>query len=1277
MKRLIIVLGMVAALNAYAQDEKKCRIVKDNYDELRIELTIDQPSVGETSICGEQFSTLTLDGYLPSDNVGEPSLPTLSKLIEVPLCNDFRVEVIDAVYDTLGALPRWLAPTQVSRTKSDTTTPRLFMDKELYKVDKYYGQQEALVEAVGIARDRRLARLQFSPVRYNPATGQYIVCRNAILSVRYIGADKEATLEMFERYHTPAFPSGNGVINSLYPKSVATAAPVRYLIVAHSSFRGQMDSFVSWKQRKGFITDIVYTDDAAVGSTTTSIQAYLQSQYTNATATSPAPTYVLFVGDVQQIPAFNGNQGTSSHITDLYYISWTSSDIIPDCYGGRFSAQTVSQLTPQIQKTLMYEQYTFADPSFLDRAVMVAGVDGGSSGDNGYTYGDPAMDYAVTNYINGANGWANVYYYKNNTSIAPSGVTNVTLGSNGSSNLTTIRNLYNQGAGLINYTAHGGSTGWSNPNFGNDQVETMSNNQKFGLMIGNCCQTNMYGESSCFGESLLRKNNYAGAVGYIGGSDYTYWTEDFYWTVGVRSGIGPSMSMAYDASNLGAYDRACHTHGEAFSEWMTSQGAIMMAGNMTVQASTSSRKGYYWEIYHLMGDPSVMTYFTQPSVMTVTAPSTIPYGTTTLSVTAAPNAYVALCDTITHTLLAATWANASGQATLNLGNNIPVGNYQLSATAQNYRVAFHTLNIIAPTGAFPSVTALTPVTPLVAGDTVTLNVTVENQGNATANGLTVTFSSSSPMLTLLNNSVSIASLAIGAQNTFATVRAVVSPSAPDLTAVNITATSNWSGNSSPAVSIYPQTIVAPVPMVRYSNASPNMLPGNSTSLTAKLYNRGHADLHNWQIDVQSPTQKLNTSCTYTASSTIAAGDSVTATINISAASSLPQDISVPVYITVPYAPTTSSAIVQLTDTMDVIIGNSFCETFEGNQYHLNGWTQGTVQWIIYDTGAYSGTYCAGSSYTMGSSMTSELSISCTINRADSISFYYKVSSEANYDKFHFYMDNTDMFNASGEVDWTRAAFPVSAGTHTFRFTYEKDYSVNRGSDRAWIDNVTLPHDMHITTFEQGVICDGDTASHPDYVVNANSSVVVYDYTLMPSYAVYDDTAVCGSLDWQGTVYDTTTDIILAAGTTTHGCDSSTYLRVTVHPLQHLEFTVANFPNDTYMWNGIAYTEDGDFSQQFTDIYGCDSTVTLHLTFANQVSITGADDVTLRLFPNPTADLLHFDSTVDEVLVYDVNGRLVATEKQTKHVDLTALPAGVYTLRLTLPTGSTTCRVVKR
>ena len=41
----------------------------------------------------------------------------------------------------------------------------------------------------------------------------------------------------------------------------------------------------------------------------------------------------------------------------------------------------------------------------------------------------------------------------------------------------------------------------------------------------------MFDVSVCFGEALLRAED-KGAIGYIGGSNNTYWDEDFWWGVG-------------------------------------------------------------------------------------------------------------------------------------------------------------------------------------------------------------------------------------------------------------------------------------------------------------------------------------------------------------------------------------------------------------------------------------------------------------------------------------------------------------------------------------------------------------------------------------------------------------------------------------------------------------------------------------------------------------------------------------------------------------------------
>jgi M6 family metalloprotease-like protein len=85
-------------------------------------------------------------------------------------------------------------------------------------------------------------------------------------------------------------------------------------------------------------------------------------------------------------------------------------------------------------------------------------------------------------------------------------------------------------------------------------------------------------------------------------------------------------------------------------------------------------------------------------------------------------------------------------------------------------------------------------------------------------------------------------------------------------------------------------------------------------------------------------------------------------------------------------------------------------------------------------------------------------------KAGKVSFYYKVSSEIGYDHAAFYIDGvkqllptaTTKQGISGLGQWVFASFPLPAGKHTLKWTYEKDDSYKSGKDSAWLDGVLLP-----------------------------------------------------------------------------------------------------------------------------------------------------------------------------------------------------------------------------
>ncbi len=93
--------------------------------------------------------------------------------------------------------------------------------------------------------------------------------------------------------------------------------------------------------------------------------------------------------------------------------------------------------------------------------------------------------------------------------------------------------------------------------------------------------------------------------------------------------------------------------------------------------------------------------------------------------------------------------------------------------------------------------------------------------------------------------------------------------------------------------------------------------------------------------------------------------------------------------------------------------------------------------------------------------------------AGDVEFQYKVSSEQNYDELFFYIDSAEKLGGkSGNIGWTQASYAVSAGSHTFKWCYKKDYALSRGDDAAWIDQVNFPdssaasHDISKFTWKE-------------------------------------------------------------------------------------------------------------------------------------------------------------------------------------------------------------------
>ncbi|OHB74477.1 MAG: hypothetical protein A2Z25_22810 [Planctomycetes bacterium RBG_16_55_9] len=76
-----------------------------------------------------------------------------------------------------------------------------------------------------------------------------------------------------------------------------------------------------------------------------------------------------------------------------------------------------------------------------------------------------------------------------------------------------------------------------------------------------------------------------------------------------------------------------------------------------------------------------------------------------------------------------------------------------------------------------------------------------------------------------------------------------------------------------------------------------------------------------------------------------------------------------------------------------------------------------------------------------------------VDSAETVKFYWKVSSQASHDYLQFYVDSTLKDQISGNVDWQQKSYAVSSGIHILKWRYVKDGTGQSGDDCGWVDFV--------------------------------------------------------------------------------------------------------------------------------------------------------------------------------------------------------------------------------
>jgi PKD repeat protein len=256
------------------------------------------------------------------------------------------------------------------------------------------------------------------------------------------------------------------------------------------------------------------------------------------------------------------------------------------------------------------------------------------------------------------------------------------------------------------------------------------------------------------------------------------------------------------------------------------------------------------------------------------------------------------------------------------------------------------------------------------------------------------------------------------------------------------------------------------------------------------------------------------------------------------------------------------------------------EDWETGDFSKFNWeTGGNNDWVISTFDPFEGNYCSQSG-DINDDQSTYLSISYNVQTAGEISFYRKVSSESTYDFLRFYIDDIMQGEWSGEVPWSQVQYNVTAGQHTFKWEYSKDYSVTNGSDCGWVDYIILPSgaNQNLTALFSGnptELCEGQTVNFTDYSIG---EIVFWNWSFPGGDPLTSTLQNPSVLYLNAGIYDAS--LTVSDGTGTQTLTLEDYIHVYTFPAipekpQGEEYPMS-FPGLAYEYNTGSVANAGDY-----------------------------------------------------------------------------------------------------
>ena len=1009
------------------------------------------------------YQTLNFNGCMQSAQTGQPSLPWQSVSLLLP--QNTQAESIEVIFSDFTELEGSynLLPQQEPRPLSSKKTFTFAKDEATYRSENEYPALTYGKVSTQYLNGTSFAFSSFTPVRYIPATRKVSYAQTVKVRVNYTASRDDLSKKLWLTSTNEKLIkrlAQNGEMLKQYQSRGRDKNLYDILVITPEEWVSEFEDYIIFYRQKGFEVRVAALED---------IYAYMDGRddqekmrnYIIQEYEDNGISYLLLGGDVDLVPfrylwCYVGDDCQDQLPADMYFacLDGTMNDDGDDYWGEVDEVDLVPEIAiarlpfnnEEQFETLMHKIFSYIQAPVLGEFRTV--ILGGEHLGDGY-YGGVGLDRLI--------GMSDYYDYTTYGYPEDFNVVRVYASETHEWDADELRDAMGQGGQYVFHDGHAGTdyvAGWYNSTI---TPEYFGNNDgirhNFLPFHTHGCDCGNY-PADCIVERLI--TNPTGCVVSAGNSRYGWY---------IPFGDGPSDHLCREL-----VDGYCHDEipqfGMAYRE-----SKIMTAPWVETGWGGGEYSSLRWNFYDIntFGDPALSLWFDEPFQPEVHYLSGLPVGSSSTTVTVTnpdgeplQNFFLALHNGTER--ISTAYTDETGTAILLFDPLTEPCSLILRTSGRNAYTHNYYIHVFDSAEPYIDITDFSINGILEFGQTITLDVTIENLGGHAASNLTTTLLSESGSVEIVDGQLDAGNLAPDQSQEFGQAFTLqIMDNAPDLQHCVIRATTTdgvheWKR-------LIPFDVKAPklrIESIRFDDSLGNgdgyIDVAEPIILHIEGQNAGHATApESFLKAVCYPVQVIipNDTIVY---GDVEAGSNFSIDLPFTTDENTVQGSIYEIFLSL------ISGRYNAQKTFTFSAGRP-TETFESGDFSQMDWlSEGDLPWTITTENPYNGNYCARSGE-IDHHQLSRMYVNTETLEAGKMSFYYRFQTKSTRDYFRFYIDGHLKLYGSGEQDWTLAEFDVEAGEHTFKWSFERALSGEYGSNCVWIDDITFPAQTIILDIE--------------------------------------------------------------------------------------------------------------------------------------------------------------------------------------------------------------------